>query len=311
MTENHPGSFNFGVLNEHTLGIIMRAAVERSVRHARKRFFEVSPEEKGKREDGSPDIVTRADPECQQIISRMFSECMPGVGIVAEEEHLRVNLDAEHWIVIDPIDGTKSFVQHESHGFVCAVAYVVGDAVRSVCIGDIMSGDVYYFRPGSEKTHRVLDGSGHVPLAIDTELPLAKQKVVLRNRMIEHGRIVNAMVDGAFDRVGGGRCAPLFSKVEITGGSIAAHAARLWKGSVGGVILPSGTQLPWDIVPIIGMCERLGFVFVEIYDREWSLVATATPGASKVPLSWPHETLIIHESRLPELYDWFDNNTDK
>jgi len=96
--------------------------------------------------------------------------------------------------------------------------------------------------------------------------------------------------------------------VEVTGVSIAAHMARLWKGSVGGTILRQGVQKPWDIVPVIGMCQRLGFVFVEINDQDWTL-RPFTPEVSKQEIRWPHEVLIVHQSRLPEVTDWLLDNS--
>ena len=245
----------FGPLNEHALGIIMREAVRRSMRHARRHIFDAIPETKGTKADGGADVVTVIDRECQQIIVKMFRECFPHAGILAEEKDLRVNLDSRLWLVVDPIDGTKSFVMQESFGFACAVACVRNDEVVAVCVGEIMSGDVYFFRPGSNKTHRILHGSGVKDFAIDQSLMLSQQKVLLRDSMRKHSPLAQRIVDGDERRVA------LFKKYDITGGSIAAHMARLWKGSVGGTILRPGVQYPWDIIPVIGMCKRLGFVF--------------------------------------------------
>jgi histidinol-phosphatase len=57
--------------------------------------------------DASP--VTIADREAEATMRRMIEEAFPDHGILGEE-HGAVRLDARHVWVLDPIDGTKSFV---------------------------------------------------------------------------------------------------------------------------------------------------------------------------------------------------------
>lgn len=59
------------------------------------------------KEDASP--VTAADRECERILRALVARAYPGHGVVGEEmAATRVNAE---WVwVIDPIDGTKSFV---------------------------------------------------------------------------------------------------------------------------------------------------------------------------------------------------------
>lgn len=58
--------------------------------------------------DASP--VTIADIECERAIKRVLSEAFPDHGFYGEELG-RESVDADHVWLIDPIDGTKSFVR--------------------------------------------------------------------------------------------------------------------------------------------------------------------------------------------------------
>ena len=57
--------------------------------------------------DNTP--VTLADRQAEQILREMISTTWPDHGIIGEE-YGHVNSDAEYCWIIDPIDGTKSFV---------------------------------------------------------------------------------------------------------------------------------------------------------------------------------------------------------
>ncbi len=57
--------------------------------------------------DASP--VTRADREAETAMRRLIEEAFPEHGIIGEE-HGTIRADAEYVWVLDPIDGTKSFI---------------------------------------------------------------------------------------------------------------------------------------------------------------------------------------------------------
>lgn len=59
--------------------------------------------------DGGFDPVTEADREAEKAIRALIKAEYPGHGILGEEFGVE-NLDAEHVWVIDPIDGTRSFI---------------------------------------------------------------------------------------------------------------------------------------------------------------------------------------------------------
>lgn len=71
-----------------------------------RRYFR-QPLEVERKADLSP--VTRADRECEAMMRRRIAEAWPGHGILGEE-HGREHLDSDFVWVLDPIDGTKSFI---------------------------------------------------------------------------------------------------------------------------------------------------------------------------------------------------------
>jgi histidinol-phosphatase len=79
-----------------------RAAAE-VIRHYYREGVEVSV-----KPDATP--VTRADVESEEVIRRMISAAFPDHGFYGEETGSR-GLDAEYLWLVDPIDGTRSFVR--------------------------------------------------------------------------------------------------------------------------------------------------------------------------------------------------------
>jgi histidinol-phosphatase len=63
------------------------------------------------KEDQSP--VTAADRECEQVICGVLSKEFPEDGILGEEGTARPSRSGRRWLV-DPIDGTRDFVRHNS-----------------------------------------------------------------------------------------------------------------------------------------------------------------------------------------------------
>ena len=58
---------------------------------------------------GDESLVTIADREIERAMRDMINADLPDHGILGEE-HGSENLDAEYVWVLDPIDGTKSFI---------------------------------------------------------------------------------------------------------------------------------------------------------------------------------------------------------
>ena len=71
------------------------------------RYFQTGVETRWKA-DASP--VTIADLEAEALIRRRLEEAFPADGILGEEEAEKAGTSGRTWVV-DPIDGTKSFIQ--------------------------------------------------------------------------------------------------------------------------------------------------------------------------------------------------------
>lgn len=96
--------------------------------------------------DTSP--VTVADREAEQLIRSMIAEHFPDDGLLGEEYGDRPGTTGYRW-VIDPIDGTKSFVRH-----VPIWATLVGLEYRGEQIGGVA------YIPVFGMTYRALRGGG-------------------------------------------------------------------------------------------------------------------------------------------------------
>src|SRR5581483_2209379 len=100
----------------------------------------------------SADFVTNVDRGAQEIYRRKLTEWFPCWGIVGEEDGLNIPYklyDGDMYFTVDPLDGTKAFIRQQSHGIGTMIALVKNDTVIAACVGDIMTGELYYFRPQS------------------------------------------------------------------------------------------------------------------------------------------------------------------
>ncbi|MBI2473505.1 hypothetical protein HYV70_03065 [Candidatus Uhrbacteria bacterium] len=259
---------------------------------------------KGLKEDGSPDKVSKADIAASDMYQKLITEQFVkpfGFGLIGEEHKLNIPCALEGmdiYFVFDPYDGTSALDRKQSHGIGTMSALVVNGKVVAVCIGDVNSQEMYYFRPGSSKTHRLLLRQERVqPMVANPETPLREQYLLLRSMLHRRSKIVQDMVHTG-----------LFKDAETADGSIGISMARLWKGEVGGTVTAMKTQTPWDVTPVIGMNQRLGYVHLRIVPYRphgaSPLIERFDPVVPKTIVEEPYEVLTIHESRLTELNSW-------
>lgn len=286
-----------GDINPHLVGLAGKEMVRRAIQAIRKQRLIFETTQKGDRPDGRPDLLTTADKAAQAIYVKLITECFPGFGIVAEEDHLTISCtipDHDVYFTVDPLDGTNAFIRRQSHGIGTMLALVCDGVIVAAWIGDVMTGEIYYYRPGSDRVHRLFGFDEAETLAIDPKRPLSDQYALLR-RLPENSDL---MTEEMAQKKGG-----LFRDVEVGGGSLGIGCARLWKGEVGAIVLdPVAKAMPWDYCPVIGISQKLGFVFLNM-DRLDYGPFTIEP--DKKPVERPFELLIVHESRLPEIMNWF------
>jgi len=252
-------------------------------------------------EDGRPDFVTSADRAAQHVFVTLLREWFPGFGIVAEEENLRVPCTIpgrDLWFTVDPLDGTKAFMRRQSHGIGTMTALIDGDEVIAACVGDVMTSEVYTARPDHPPVHRVSEFGIAERLEINTTRPLSDQYILRdRRRTPLDSRIVDLTeADDA-----------LFAGMEVATGSLGISMARLWKGEVGGAVFgPFAVASPWDIYPVIGISQRLGFEFFAFGPEPHAMPTPWTPAISRDGIALPEHILVIHKARVPELMAWLE-----
>ncbi len=289
---------DYGPLVPGMIGAGMKEIIRRVIQEIRdqRRSFEAKP----KLGYGGQlnDLVTTADGAAQNICIRLLKEWFPGYGILAEEDDLKVeSLRADGaYFTVDPLDGTKAFARKQSHGIGTMLALVVGEEVIGVVIGDVMTQEIYYYRPESEKVHRISEFRHEERLVVDPERTLLSQHILLRDVPGRHSLGALWFLDAQCSQQESKR----FYGFDVVGGSIGISMARLWKGEVGAAMLMPGYRTPWDDTPVLGISLKLGFVYLKVH-QETGVLERINPKPPTSTTLIDYETLIVHKSRLAEL----------
>lgn len=289
----------YGDLNGHTIGLLMKELARRAIARIQARRMGFTEIRKDSYNPERPDdVFTEADREAQEIYLKSLRECTPEFGIIGEEDNLRIRcthptLDI-HW-TIDPLDGTRAFTRKQSHGIGTMLSLVCNGQVIAALVGDVMTCELFYFRPGSSKVHRIYDFSSPEELSIDLDKTLKEQYLLLRDPPQKYSP--------AFQRLASmDEEDSLFRSYQIVDGSIGIMMARLWKGEVAAAALRSGTETPWDTCPFLGISQKLGFVFLEATSKGRFKFLEIVPPKEVQQRS--QDLLILHKSRLDELIEW-------
>ncbi len=290
----------YGPLTQHAVGFILRSLMRKAIEIIRAERFVLEVEGKMGYSGKMDDVVSSGDKKAQKLYEHYLRECLPLLGNVGEENDLKTRCRVKGnniWISIDPVDGTKAYVRMQSFGVATMIALVVNSKVVSAYIGDTNTGEMYGFRPGSRKMHRIIgDGIPHQQLVINPNKTLLEQYVLLRDSPYEYSPLVQEMVVPP-------RMAGMFKNMEVNGGSIGITFTRLWKGECGAAILQPTKNTPWDATPIVGISLHMGFRFFRIKPSMRELVPYE-PRISSTTTYESYETLVIHKSRVKELAAW-------
>lgn len=268
-----------------TIGILFKEAIRRSLisTRAKRQAFEVS--EKPGYGSRMIDVLTSADKEAQRICVRLISQCMPGVHICAEEEPLNDPVPAatRTFVTLDPLDGTRAFIRRQSHGIASMLSLTHDEAIVSAFVGDVNTHEIYGYRPGSVKVHRIPMHERGEELVVEPT-KLWDGFILLRQPLEKHSQSAQDVI----------RC---FRGHEIEGGSIGTWMARLWKREVNAVMIPPGTDTPWDTNPIYGISKHLGFTFwkkTSVKDYNGMIWVEYDPPIVRTVTEREHEVLIKH-----------------
>lgn len=236
------------------------------------------------------DFATNGDKKAQEMYVREIKQHFPHFGIIAEEENLRVPCtvpDQDIYFTLDPLDGTKAYKRKQSHGVGTMIALIRDNEIVAAYVGDANTGEVYGYCAVGENP----DKEGEVVryrfgretlLKLNEEEALKDQYILLRDDPHTFPDIENK-----------------FKNLEVGGGSIGTHIARLWKGEVGAVMLEPNYQTPWDLAPVLGITLRLGYVFLKI-DPQNGTLEKYLPRPVREIEHKPYHELIVHKTHEKE-----------
>jgi len=277
---------NLGLINGHVVGRILKETVRRAtavIRSERAVFEAHVKEGYGGTMD---DVFTSADQKAQEVYLKMFRECFPDCGVIAEEDNLVIpsKLEDEVYFTVDPLDGTKAFVRRQSHGVGTMVALVRHGIALSAYVGDINTEETYGYRPGSPRVHRITRLDTFEEMAFCS--PFGKNNhILLRDPLSMHSPLSQALITKKF------------GSHLIDGGSIGVWMARLWKREVAAAILSPSWETPWDSSPVIGISKKLGYIFLRPDKKEPGWMAY-DPLCMTKKYRREHDTLIVHQEDL-------------
>lgn len=292
-------SVDFGLRNGHNIGIIMKEMVRRAVVLIRNERFIFEAKDKEGYTGKWDDVVTTADPAAQDMYVQLIRENFPDYGVIAEEDKLKIPPSGagDIYFTVDPLCGTRAFIRRQSHGIGTMISLVVQGEVAAAYVGDIMTQEIFGFRPGSKKVWRISEYERHERLFIDESRSLMKQYVVLTNPPSEEFSLIQSLIRQS--EKGG-----LFKSFTMADGSIGITAARLWKGEVGGLILSPRSDTPWDMTPVIGIFRKMGFVFITIGNKGDDVEISDDMEILKEIKRRSSFLLVIHKSRIKEFSQW-------
>ncbi|MEI7777329.1 MAG: inositol monophosphatase family protein [bacterium] len=281
---------NFGMVNGHIIGRVLKEAVRRATVAIRseREIFEAHSKQGY---DGTMnDVFTSADVKAQEIYLRTFRECFPLCGVIGEESNLQIDPapGCEAYFTVDPLDGTRAYVRRQSHGVGTMVALVNQGEVISAYVGDINTEEVYGYRPGTTKVFKITRLDTFEELRYNRPMKKGEVFGILRDPLDTYSKATQRLVKTSF------------KNYEVAGSSIGIWLARLWKREISVAIMEPGQETPWDSAPIIGISLRLGYVFLrpKARGRGWE---EYQPVISKKVETRDHDTLIVHSKDLPSL----------
>lgn len=218
---------------------------------------------------GGFDPVTEADRQAEQALRRAIAGEFPGHGIIGEEFGAE-RADAEHLWIVDPIDGTRSFISG-----VPLWGTLVGLAARGDAVAGMMSqpftGELFfandegafYEGPGGALPLKARGGVGLAEAVLCTTSPF--------------------MFEGA-EREAYGR---LERSVRLARYGTDCYAYAMVAAGQVDLVAEAGLQ-PYDIMALIPIIEKAGGVVTDWWggpaEKGGAILAAATPGLHEAAL---------------------------
>ena len=209
------------------------------------KFFRTSQFQVERKSDRSP--VTRADKQAEQVVRAMVTESFPRDAILGEEFGSVPGQSEFEWI-IDPIDGTKSFIS--------------GVPLYSTLVGMTVAGQPQIgviTIPALGEIIIAAKGLGAwygQSMTQQSGVPLARAYVSKQSRL-EDGLLVTSQVDNFSHR----KAESAYRELEA-----AAYVSRTWGDGYGYLLVATGRAEvmvdpivnPWDVAAVAPVIEEAG-----------------------------------------------------
>jgi len=285
-------------VNGDVLGTILAEMTRRSIITINKERFSLFIEQKIGYSGEPDDIRTSADIKSEKVALKKFLKCFKNFNIISEESYNpKTKIIKERPILTaDTNDGSKALARLQSDGFGPMFSVIENNEVVAVSIGDAMTFEIYCYHPDSRTVHRIINFNEGYSLRNSFQKKLAGSWIQLRDNPFD-------LSDFSRTLVGNEKSSRLFGGMNVNGGGIGLSMAKLWKGEVSAAILKTQFWTPWDMAPVIGVCKKLNYQFVEIDDKDKSLKVIDIPVPLKIKED-KKELIIVHESNIPELFAW-------
>lgn len=271
--------------NTHQLKDSIQELVRRAIEAIRKKRFHFEAEDK-ENPRKTFDLLTDADLLAQKIVGDGLRERFPEAGIVGEENLFVPSQDGVVF-TIDPLDGTKAFVRQESGNISVMIGVLYENKIVSAFVGDVWTKEIFYFRPTSPNTHRLIDFEFPFPLnPFNPEEATQQSAILFRD---DPYRIPGFDFLAIRDK---------FTKHFIESGSIGITFTKLLKKEAHALLLHMKYYTPWDTVPIVGLAQQLGYQFYSVQNKGF---APFTFDLRLEPYDLDERILVCHPSLLSRL----------
>lgn len=279
-----------GPVNGHLIALGLKELIRRAMVTIRNERFVFEATAKQAYGGTMDDVFTSADTKAQEVYLRGFQESFPFCGVIAEEQGLNIppRLGCNVVFTVDPLDGTKAYVRRQSHGVGTMVAVLKGNDVIGAYVGDVNTDELYGFRPGSNSVWRISKLDAFERLDYKGGDKLNASYMLLRDPEHAYSDLSKKLL-------------PQFKNYESSGGSIGIWFARLWKREVGALLIPPGWETPWDSNPVIGISNKLGYVFLRPDAQHGDRWSVFHPRAVMSKFERKHDLLVVHREDLPQL----------
>jgi len=210
------------------------------------KFFRTSEFQVERKSDRSP--VTRADKQAEQVVREMVAKAFPSDAILGEEFGSVAGQSEFEWI-IDPIDGTKSFISGVPLYSTLVGMTVAGEPVIGV-ISIPALGELIIASKGLGAWY------GQSTSIQQTEIPLKRAYVSKQSRLAD-GLMVTSQVDNFSRR----KAESAYRELEAE-----AYVSRTWGDGYGYLLVATGRAEamvdpivnPWDVAAVAPVIEEAG-----------------------------------------------------